>query len=217
MIMIIGGRQAAVSGKGVVSVSEAREKILLGRGWLDATATLRRKLPKPAQDWLFDRCSLTLRLQRACSAANDRFSVRVISQHRHRPQPDERRLLGMHEHEYALIRQVYLLCGEQRWVFARTVVPLRSLKGRGRCLANLGSRPLGAMLFADRSVRRGRMQVARLLPGIHVFDQAVAGLAVLPECIWGRRSLFHYAGRPLLVNEIFLPDVGRCQPGLHAA
>jgi len=130
---------------------------------------------------------------------------------------DERRLLGMREYEYALIRQVYLLCDEQRWVYARTVVPLRSLNGRGRRLASLGNRPLGAMLFADRGVRRGRMQVARLSSGDHVFDQAVSGLSVVPESIWGRRSLFHYAGRPLLVNEIFLPNVGRHQSDRHAA
>jgi chorismate--pyruvate lyase len=73
------------------------------------------------------------------------------------------------------------------------------------------------MLFADRAVRRGRMQVAHLTPGDVVFDQAVAGLAAVPGRVWGRRSLFHYAGGPLLVNEIFLPGVGRCQPGRHAA
>ena len=198
-------------------MSEARKYILTGRGWREATATLRRRLPSLAQDWLFDRCSLTSRLQRACAASDGCFSVRLLSQQRLRPLPDERRLLGMREYEYALIRQVYLLCDGRRWVYARTVMPLRSLRGRGRRLASLGNRPLGAMLFADHGVRRGRMQVARLSLGDHVFEQAVSGLAVIPEYIWGRRSLFHYAGRPLLVNEIFLPDVGRCQSDRHAA
>jgi len=188
---------------------------LTGRGWREATETLRRRLPPRAQDWLYDRCSLTSRLQRACGSGS--FAVSVLSQQRRRPLADERRLLGMREYEYALIRQVYLQCDGQRWVYARTVVPLRSLRGRGRRLASLGNRPLGAMLFADRSVRRGRMQVARLSAGDRVFDRAVAGLAVIPEHIWGRRSLFHYAGRPLLVNEIFLPGVGRRQPDRHAA
>lgn len=198
-------------------MSDSRKYTLNGQGWREATEALRRRLPLRAQDWLYDRCSLTSRLQRACVAGDGCFAVRLLSQQRLRPLPDERRLLGMREYEYALIRQVYLLCGEQRWVYARTVVPLRSLTGRGRRLAMLGNRPLGAMLFADRSVRRGRMQVARLSPADQVFNQAVAGLAVIPESIWGRRSLFHYAGRPLLVNEIFLPDVGRRQRDRHAA
>lgn len=111
----------------------------------------------------------------------------------------------------ALIRQVQLLCAGQPWVFARTVIPVRTLSGRGRRLAHLGNRPLGAMLFADSRVQRGRLQVARLTPGNAVFASAVNGLMKVPDDIWGRRSVFHYAGRPLLVSEIFLPDVGRCQ------
>lgn len=196
-------------------VSDCKKYTLTERRWREASQSLRRRLPPAARDWLFDRCSLTTRLQRACRDGG--FAVRVLSQQRLRPLADERRLLGMREYEYALIRQVYLQCDGQRWVYARTVIPLTSLRGCGRRLASLGNRPLGAMLFADRSVRRGRMQVARLMAGDRVFDQAVSGLTVIPEHIWGRRSLFHYAGRPLLVNEIFLPNVGCRQADRHAA
>jgi chorismate--pyruvate lyase len=160
------------------------------------------------RDWLYDPCSLTQRLQQACA---DTFSVRVLAQRRQRPMPDERRLLGMSEREFALVRQVQLCCGDQPWVFARTVVPLGSLAGRGRRLGCLGNRPLGAMLFAAKGVRRSRLQLARLVAGDVIFEKAINGLTMIPEEIWGRRSLFHYAGRPLLVNEIFLPDVGSCQ------
>ena len=161
--------------------------------------------------WLFDPCSLTQRLQQACAdSGRGGFAVRVLSQCRMRPHRDERRLLGMPEHQLALVRQVHLTCAGQPWVFARTVIPVRSLSGRGRRLACLGNRPLGAMLFADRSVQRGRLQVARLTPGNAVFTSAVSGLVNIPDEIWGRRSVFHYAGRPLLVNEIFLPGVGHC-------
>ena len=175
---------------------------------------LRRHLPAAMRGWIFDRCSLTSRLQQACFALDgeSRFSVRVLSQSRERPLPSERLLLGMRQSDYALVRQVQLQCGDQVWVFARTVVPLRSLRGRAKRLANLGSRPLGAMLFADKSVRRGRMQVARLLPGDTVFNHAIGRMQNVPAEVWGRRSLFHYAGQPLLVNEIFLPGVGRCLP-----
>ena len=180
--------------------------------WLDAGAVRQWMLPAPVRGWLFDPCSLTLRLQQACcEAGTGGFAVRVLSQRRVRPLRSERILLGMREHEIALVRQVQLMCASQPWVFARTVVPVRSLVGRGRRLACLGNRPLGAMLFADRGVRRGRLQVARLRAGDVVFERAVDGLETIPEEIWGRRSVFHYAGRPLLVNEIFLPDVGHCQ------
>ena len=170
-----------------------------------------RDLSASIRAWLFDTCSLTQRLQQACAASGrGGFAVKVLSQRRMRPYHDERLLLGMPEHQMALVRQVQLTCAGQPWVFARTVIPVRSLSGRGRRLARLGNRPLGAMLFADRTVRRGRLQVARLTPGNAVFTSAVSGLTQLPDEIWGRRSVFHYDGRPLLVNEIFLPDVGRC-------
>jgi chorismate--pyruvate lyase len=194
-----------------VCLSDMKDSLPVAAGWRDACAVLRRRLPVVMQDWLFDPCSLTLRLQQACPGS---FSVRVLSQRRQRPLRDERRLLGMPEHELALVRQVQLLCAGQPWVFARTVVPLRSLAGRGRRLACLGNRPLGAMLFADKSVRRGRLQIARLMAGDRLFDSATRGLANRPADIWGRRSLFHYAGHPLLVNEIFLPDVGCSQSRL---
>jgi chorismate--pyruvate lyase len=185
--------------------------------WQDANTVQRRVLPPAIRDWLFDPCSLTLRLQQACSEiGTGSFAVQVLSQQRQRPLRSERQLLGMPEHEFALVRQVRLTCAGQPWVFARTVVPLRSFSVRGRRLASLGNRPLGAMLFADKSVRRGRMQLARLVDGDVVFDVATDGLVKIPDEIWGRRSVFHYAGRPLLVNEIFLPNVGRCRSRNHA-
>lgn len=174
---------------------------------------LRRRLSFAVREWIFDPGSLTLRLQRAC-AGKGIFSVRLLTQHYQRPLRDERRLLGMQDHELALVRQVQLLCAGQPWVFARTVVPLHTLTGRGRRLSSLGNRPLGAMLFADKSVCRSRLQVARLTAGDSIFDSATQGFEKIPVEIWGRRSLFHYAGRPLLVNEIFLPDVG-CYPAQY--
>jgi len=179
--------------------------------WQDADAVLRRALPHAMRGWLYDPCSLTQRLQQACAENGaGGFAVRVQSQRRQRPLRSERRLLGMQDHEFALVRQVQLMCAGEPWVFARTVVPLRSLRGRGRRLACLGNRPLGAMLFADKSIRRGRLQVAHVMAGDAIFENAIDGLKVLPEAIWGRRSVFHFAGRPLLVNEFFLPGVACC-------
>jgi len=188
-----------------------KDDVTTGGRWVDADEVRRRDLSASIGAWLLDTCSLTQRLQQACAeSGRGGFAVKVLSQRRMRPYRDERRLLGMPEHQMALVRQVQLTCAGQPWVFARTVIPVRSLSGRGKRLARLGNRPLGAMLFADRSVRRGRLQVARLTPGNVVFASAVSGLTRVPDEIWGRRSVFHYAGRPLLVNEIFLPEVGRC-------
>jgi chorismate--pyruvate lyase len=160
---------------------------------------------------LLDPASLTLRLQRLCRGG---FRVRVLSQCRGRPNRDEAQVLGMPSTDLALIRQVQLLCGETPWVYARTVIPVRSLRGRLQRLAQLGTRPLGAMLFADAGMRRGVVELARITPGQPLYADALYHLQQRPAAIWGRRSVFRMAGRPLLVSEIFLPDFPSNRAGI---
>lgn len=156
--------------------------------------------------WLFDTTSLTQRLRQACRG---RLEVRVVSQARSRPLHDERVALRMRRSGRALIRMVYLMCDGRLWVFARTVIPLRTLSGAQRRLKRLGSKPLGEVLFADKSMRRDEIQVARLTAGQPVFDMAARGLEPRPREIWGRRSVFYLQGKPLLVSEMFLPDLAK--------
>lgn len=104
-----------------------------------------------------------------------------------------------------LVRDVELLCNETPWVFARTLIPISSLKGSARRLTQLGEKPLGAVLFSDPTVLRGATQIAQLLPGHPLFDTASNHVDEKPEQLWGRRTLFYVEKRPLLVNEIFLP------------
>jgi hypothetical protein len=105
----------------------------------------------------------------------------------------------MHRNGLAIIRQVELLCDQQPWVYARTVIPESSLSGRLRRLARLGTRPLGAMLFADRGMRRDMVELARILPGQTLVADVVRGQQPDHGEIWGRRSVFRLAHKPLLV------------------
>lgn len=155
------------------------------------------------EHWLRDRGSLTARLKRA---AKGEFRLNLLRQGWARPLDSERRLLGMRPGGVAILREVEMLCGEVPWVFARTLIPVSSLQGPARRLALLEDRPLGEVLFADSSMRRGVTQMARLQPGHTLFASATVHLQSA-ETVWGRRTLFHLAGKPLLVNEIFLPDI----------
>lgn len=163
-----------------------------------------RGLPAEMADWLFDPGSLTRRLRSLCGG---RFRVRVLVQGWARPARDEARVLKLRLDAWAWTREVQLLCGEQPWVFARTLIPARTLNGRGRRLTRLGTKPLGAVLFADPGVRRGPVEIARIETGQRLHRRAFAGLAEPPDAIWGRRSVFQIDGSPLLVCEIFLPDL----------
>lgn len=156
-------------------------------------------------DWLLDPSSLTQRLTAACRG---RFGVQLCDQGWRTPMLNEARRLGVRPGQTAFIRQVYLLCDGRPWVFARTVIPASTLTGARRRLSKLGNKPLGAVLFADRSMRRSPVEIARLEATQPLFRQATALVEQQPEHIWGRRSVFFLGGRPLLVSEIFLPQVG---------
>ena len=156
-------------------------------------------------DWLLDTESLTQRVRQACIG---QFRVRVLSQGWGRPLRSEARALRLHHGERCLVREVQLLCAERPWVFARTIIPVTTLSGPQRRLARLGSRPLGAVLFADPSMRRGAVQIAAITARHGVFARATRELTRRPAQIWGRRSVFRLAGKPLLVSEIFLPGIG---------
>ena len=161
-------------------------------------------VPAEMAPWLFDSGSLTARLLRVCPG---RFQVQVLSQEWRAPQHNEIKRLGMRQRQMSFIREVYLYCDAQPWVFARTVIPRKTLTGKQKHLADLGSRPLGAVLFADPHMHRDEIEVSCLHTGEQLYHKAVAVLPSQPAGVWGRRSVFYLNNKPLLVNEIFLPGI----------
>ena len=170
----------------------------LQQRWYLRRQLFSRHVPADIQVWLFDPASLTTRLQQKCTAE---FRVEVLSQMMQKPRLDEHRVLGMPAGSYALIRQVRLCCAHSCWVYARTVIPFSTLKGKQRIYANLGTRPLGAMLFADRTMERDQVMVTSLTG-----SQLPDGMGLSnDDLVWGRRSVFRVRDKPLLVSEYFLP------------
>ncbi len=161
------------------------------------------RVPADIEGWLRDTGSLTARLKSVCKES---FRVRLLRQEWGRPLYSEQRLLGMNMGEIAIVREVELICDGTPWVFARTLIPARSLRGPARRLSMLGEKPLGEVLFADPRMTRGTTEIARLSKQHRLYDVATKGQAWKRNEIWGRRTLFHLAGHPLLVNEIFLPE-----------
>jgi len=175
--------------------------------WHVASRLHRRDVPESVLRWLLDPASLTRRIQSACTGC---FRVEVLFQGWARPQLNEVRELDMRAGSAGFVREVHLLCDGVPWVFARSVIPRTTLTGPHRCLTRLKSRPLGAVLFADPSMQRGPVEIARLSPCDKLYSVAIRYLSQRPETIWGRRSLFTLGGKPLLVSEIFLPDIPLC-------
>lgn len=177
--------------------------------WQPAGQLQRGRVPVGLAGWLLDSASLTLRLQRLCPG---RFRVRVLSQQWGLAAPDEAQRLGMRGRGLAVIRQVQLLCDDRPWVYARTVIPATSLRGRLRRLAHLGSRPLGGMLFSDPGMHRGAVELACIGKHEHLYTSATRTLRKRPKNVWGRRAVFRLSSHPLLVSEVFLPDFPVANP-----
>lgn len=173
--------------------------------WRPAARWTRAELPEALRAWLLDPASLTQRIICACRGV---FRVRVLSQSWCRPFLSEAKVLGLGAGRRALVRQVQLLCDEDPWVYARTIIPAATLTGRERRLARLRSRSLGAVLFSDPTMTRGETEIARLAPGNPLFALATRGLEVRSSAIWGRRAVFRLTEKPLLVTEVFLPGIG---------
>lgn len=160
--------------------------------------SLHDRPPAALLPWLLHPGSLTAALKHL---SGGRFRVQVLSQCWQQPELEERRALGLRERNRALVREVLLYgCGEP-WVYARSVLPLRSLGGKSRYLRSLDSRPLGELLFSEPDVHRGAIVLNQLRRNPQC---ALPQLAGLGESAWGRRSTFWLRGKPLLVAEAFL-------------
>jgi chorismate--pyruvate lyase len=161
-------------------------------------------VPVAMAPWLFDKGSLTRRILLHCE---NKFRVEVLSQQWQRPLLNEALRLGVHPEHFALIREVLLYCGEEPWVFARSVLPRKTLTGPHRFLSKLGNRPLGEILFSDPNIRRDALEVACIKQGQRMFNCATQSLKQVPESVWARRSVFYLHKKSLLVNEVFLPAI----------
>lgn len=150
-------------------------------------------LPREWRDWVLDRGSLTKRL---IDASNGNFAVRVLDQHWDHPEPHERKVLKMGSGTQALIREVELLCFDEVWVTARSIIPYQTLTGEERQLRYLGTKPLGAFLFKSPTMQRKAIEVAAFSD-----DQN--------DAMFGRRSVFLLHNKPLLVSELFMPTILR--------
>jgi len=170
-------------------------------------------LPPIVKSWLLDSSSLTKRIVKHCKKeACGPFKVKVVLQKSDRPLVDESKRLGIQEREQALIREVVLYCGDTPLVFARSVIPFKTLTGKQRILGNLGNRSLGAYLFAQPDLQRDPIEIAQLRSNRDRFSsiimKKVTGRSDYNNVpLWARRSVFSLNKKSLMVYEVFLPEL----------
>lgn len=174
--------------------------------WQDKSALNIAAIDRRLRASLLQTGSLSRYLQAQCHGA---FRVEPEAETWQRPLPDEAARLSQSADETAFIRAAWLKSGAQRLVYARTVIPKTTLAQTGDRLTGLGARPLGEVLFAE-GARRSPLRYARLPPGAARCRLLQDRGQAMTEAPWARQSLFHLQDAPLLITEVFLPELTAC-------
>ncbi|MGZ8257450.1 MAG: chorismate--pyruvate lyase family protein [Gallionella sp.] len=153
--------------------------------------------------WLRDRGSLTQRIVQRC----DNFAVHPLRDGLARIALDESALLGIAPSQLAWSREVFLYADGQPVVFAHSACAAHHLSGAWSALRGLGSQPLGALLFSHPLVQRQPLHYLALRPHHPLYRRAATLLVAPPARLFARRSLFYLHHSPLLVTEVFLPEI----------
>jgi chorismate--pyruvate lyase len=165
--------------------------------WRSYKRPMCHTIPRHWQAWLQDKGSLT---QRLIQASDGHFSVRVVSNRWGIPSQSEAEALMIKPRQKAIIREVELLCHNQVWVCARSIIPHSTLRGRLRQFKNIGTQPLGALLFKHPNMIRGALEVTSLQQ-VNSHQQH-----------WARRSVFYLDGKGILVTEVFMTPMASVLP-----
>lgn len=158
----------------------------LRQSWVNLDHVALHAVPQIWQDWLSDAGSLT---QLIANKTQSTVSVEVLNDHNQNLLKDEALLFDKPLNR-CRIREVYLCVNDVPVVFARSILPTSSSTGINRDVLQLGSKPLGEVLF-----KKGKAPIL------------LRQITEVPGLGWGRRSLYQLRGHPILITEFFMPEL----------
>jgi chorismate--pyruvate lyase len=159
-------------------------------------------IPAYLTGWIWHPGSFMQKLQEQ-GAENSR--ILVLREDWQIPEAEEQQQLESEDD--ALIREVLIYNDNHKWMFARSVFPRSTLTGEQQCLANLQTRSLGSVLFKDPSIERSDFDVARITSDMAWHAYILQQAKITANELWARRSRFRLQKKPLLLTEVFLPDI----------
>ena len=183
----------------------------MSSNWTALTRANAPTLPREVRDWIALGTSMTARVGQTAGTAID---VDVLRQDRAPLFEDERGFFADTDTAMGIVREVCLKSGELPLLVARTVFTSRALEEHPT-IRKLGNHALGSLLFADGPPRWTAREFVRLAPDAPLWPlvrQCHDGSA---GAYWARRTLFELFDAPLLVTEIFLPEL-LVHPGVAA-
>lgn len=172
--------------------------------WLPAERLGQLTVDARVRPWLIGQGLLTLRMQAVCGA---RFALRLIDQWTGLLSAAHKSVLRSPDNA-GLFRDLEMSHGENVWVFEQTLIPDSTLCAHP-WLAELGDAALGETLSGLSGVERSSYEYAWLPVEDAVTARALRDAEVKPAGLWARRSRVSLRNAPLLMQELFLPAMGR--------
>ena len=164
------------------------------------------RAPRKWQPWLSDTGSLTQKIEKAIG---QKLEVQVLRDYPQSLNNDESRYFHFRIRR-CRVREVLLCVNNVPLVIAHSVIPTFSSSGSNHAILRLGKKPLGAVLFAKtrkHSKPKCPRDLARLDKSSSLWKKCSQYLPGLSSPLWARRTLYSLKGHPILVNEIFLPEL----------
>ena len=174
-----------------------------------ALAGIADQAPAALLDWLAEPGLLTARVR---EYFGEEMRFRMLGPLRPAPLAAAiQARLAVHD-DNCLLREIEFRRGAVRIIFAQTILPASTLIAFP-WLRDLGEAPLGeALRGSDELLTRDPLEY-RALDREHGLARAArgsgAGLgsAVADGLFWARRAVYRLAGHPILVQEVFLPEL----------
>ena len=153
--------------------------------------------------FLFEDGSLSRLIQ---DKFKGKFHIDLINESWVTPMSYEKKVLSLRKNEIAFVREAYLNCNNKKLVYARTVIPKQTLKKKNQNLTRLGKKPLGEILFSSDKIYRDNIKYAKI-PLSNELHSRAKGNYNISSGLYSRQSIFYIKNKPLLVFEVFLPDI----------
>ena len=171
--------------------------------WKPAGLIQRISPSKKIQQWLSTKDSLTAKLRLICPD----LEVVILSEELEIPLANETQSLNLGANEKVWVRCVVLKGKGANWVYARTVIPNFTETNPWSHLQKLGNKPLGEVLFQDKSIKRTPFTFATQTLDTWPYLTKHLGASQAKSKGYARRSVFTQKGAQLLLTEVFLPGL----------
>jgi chorismate--pyruvate lyase len=149
--------------------------------------TIESKIPNDAiRSWLLESGPITKRIKQKGT-----FRLHLIQDKFSSIKQDDKDFIECTSNEIKL-REVLLYCDDSPIVFAQTIIPAETISRGLKQLGNLGSKPLGDILFEKDVFTKDKVLYA-------LFEKN-------SRFYWGRKAKYMVRGYKFSVMEVFLID-----------